>query len=71
MGKMLAFGLLSFGTSPCGMCVTGPPQPLHSVAFLYKNRTFAGTGVNRGKCRGSALGKGEQTGCDVWWMALS
>lgn len=42
-----------------------PPQPLHSVGFLYKNRTFAATGVNRGKCRGNALGKGEQTGCDL------
>lgn len=71
MEKRLAFGLLSFGTSSCGICVSGTPQPLHSVAFLYKNRTFAATGVNRGKCRGNAPGKGEQTGCDVWWMALS
>lgn len=55
MGKRLASRLLSFGTSPCGIRVSGPPQPLHSVAFLYKNRNFVGTGVNR-KNVGDVLG---------------
>ena len=45
--------------------VTGPSQPLQSVAFLHENRTFAGMGVNREKCRGCAEDEGEQSRCYV------
>lgn len=66
--QRLAFGLLSFGTSSCGICVTGPPQPLHSVAFLYKNRAFAGTGVNRGKYRGNHWVRDSKLGVTCGWL---